>query len=93
MVQFVNLRELKIQASDVIRRSRRGDVVVTVRGKPKAVIHAVEEEDLEAYLMEHSPAFLRKVEQAVREAQEGKSYSYEQVFGKPQPGLKPRQRS
>ena len=93
MVQFVNLRELKIQASKVIRRSRRGDVVVTVRGKPKAVIHAVEEEDLENYLMEHSPVFLRKMEKAIREAKEGKVYSYQEVFRHPQPGVKSRNRS
>lgn len=90
MVQFVNLRELKIQASDVIRRSRRGDVVVTVRGKPRAIIHAVDESDLEAYLMEHSPAFIRKVEEAIAEAREGKLRSYEEVFRKPQSGKRVR---
>lgn len=47
MVQFVNMRELKIHASDVIRRTRKGDVVVTVRGKPQAVIHALQEGDLQ----------------------------------------------
>lgn len=47
MVQFINVRELKIHASDVIRRTRKGDVVITVRGKPQAVIHALEENDLE----------------------------------------------
>lgn len=93
MVQFVNMRELKVHASDVIRRSRRGDVVVTLRGKPRAVIHAVDEDDLEAYLMEHSPAFLQKMAQAVREAQEGKLYSYEEVFGRPQRGVKGKRRS
>lgn len=93
MVQFVNLRELKIQASDVIRRSRRGDVVVTVRGKPQAVIHAVGEDGLEQYLMEHSPAFLRKMAQAVQEARTGKVHSYDAVFGHPQPGVRAAHRS
>ncbi len=88
MVQFVNMRELKVHASEVIRRSRRGDVVVTLRGRPRAVIHAVDEDDLEAYLMEHSPAFLKKMAEAVREAQEGKLHSYQEVFGRPQPGVR-----
>ena len=92
MVQFVNVRELKIRASEVIRRSRRGDVVVTVRGKPQAVIHALSEDDLEAYLMEHSPAFLKKMGEAVREAQAGKLHSYEDVFGRPQPKARPKRR-
>ena len=90
MVQFVNLRELKIYASDVIRRSRRSDVVVTIRGKPRAVIHALDDDELEAYLMEHSPLFLRKMERAVQEAREGKLLSYQKVFGHPQPGIRRR---
>ena len=90
MVQFVNLRELKIYASDVIRRSRRSDVVVTIRGKPRAVIHALDDDELEAYLMEHSPLFLQKMDRAVQEAQEGKLVSYRKVFGHPQPGLRRR---
>lgn len=93
MVQFVNLRELKISTSAVIRRSRRGDVVVTLRGRPQAIIHAVSEDDLEEYLAEHSPVFLAKIKQAVREARQGKLYSYEEVFGKPQPGLAAKRRS
>ncbi len=92
MVQFVNVRELKIHASEVIRRSRRGDVVVTMRGKPQAVIHALSEDNLEAYLMEHSPAFLKKMDEAVREARAGKLHSYEEVFGHAQPKVKPKRR-
>lgn len=92
MVQFVNVRELKISPSNVIRRSRKGDVVVTVRGKPKAVIHALGGEDLEEYLAEYSPVFLRKMERAMQEAREGRVYSYKEVFGRPQPGLKVRRR-
>lgn len=90
MVQFVNMRELKIHASKVIRRSRRGDVVVTVRGKPQAVIHAVGEADLEEYLIEHSPAFQRKLTQAMEEARAGKVHPYDEVFKHPQPGRRAR---
>ncbi len=92
MVQFVNVRELKISPSSVIQRSRKGDVVVTVRGKPAAVIHALGREDLEEYLAEYSPLFLRKMEKAMQEAREGKVHSYEKVFGRPQPGLKAKRR-
>lgn len=93
MVQFVNLRELKIRASEVIRRSRKGDIVVTVRGKPQAVIHALSEEDLETYLMEHSPSFLKKMDEAVMEVREGRLHSYKDVFGHSQPKTKLKRRS
>ncbi len=69
MVQFVNIRELKNHVSEVIRRTRRGDVVVTSRGKPKAVLHSVSEEDLEDYLLAHSPKFIKSLEASYREYQ------------------------
>ncbi len=62
MVQFVNIRELKSQLSKVIRRSKKGDIVVTSRGKPTAILHSVSEEDLEDYLLAHSEKFQKSLE-------------------------------
>jgi len=67
MVQFVNVRELKNRVSEVIRRTRKGDVVVTSRGKPTVVIHAVAGDELEDYLLAHSPAFQKSLERSYRE--------------------------
>ncbi len=67
MVQFVNIRELKGKLSEVIRRSRKGDIVVTSRGKPTAILHAVSEEDLEDYLLAHSEKFQRTLSSSYRE--------------------------
>ena len=69
MVRFVNIRELKSRVSAVIRRSRNGDIVVTSRGKPTAVLHAVSEGDLEDYLLAHSTKFLRSLQASYREYQ------------------------
>ncbi len=66
MIRFVNIRELKSRVSAVIRRSRKGDIVVTSRGKPTAVLHAVSENDLEDYLLAHSPRFLRSLQTSYR---------------------------
>ena len=46
MVQFVNLRELKTKAGQVLRRLNHGDLVLTVRGKPKVLLHKISERDL-----------------------------------------------
>ncbi len=46
MVQFVNIREFKTHTEDVLRKLQRSDVVLTVRGKPKAVLHKISEADL-----------------------------------------------
>lgn len=69
MVRFVNIRQLKNRTSEVVRHVGKGDVVVTLRGKPKAVLHAVTEEDLEDYLLAHSPKFLKSLEASYREYQ------------------------
>jgi prevent-host-death family protein len=69
MVQFVNMQELKNRTSEVVRRASRGDVIVTSRGKPTIVIHAVNEEELEDYLLAHSPKFLKSLQSSYREYQ------------------------
>ena len=46
MVQFVNIREFKTQTEAVLKRLDRSDVILTVRGRPKAVIHKISERDL-----------------------------------------------
>lgn len=46
MVQFVNIREFKTHTEAILRRLDRNQVILTVRGKPKAVLHKVSEKDL-----------------------------------------------
>ena len=67
MVQFVNIREMKNSLSEIIRRAKKGDVVVTSRGRPKAILHGVAEEDLEDYLLAHSKKFQKSLEASYRE--------------------------
>ena len=67
MVQFVNIREMKNSLSEIVRRSKRSDVVVTSRGRPKAILHGVGEEDLEDYLLAHSKKFQKSLEASYRE--------------------------
>ena len=67
MLQFVNVRQLKDHVSEVIRRARKGDIVVTSHGKPKVVLHAVADDELEDYLLAHSPKFIKSLESSYRE--------------------------
>ncbi len=46
MVQFVNIREFKIHTEAVLDRLNRSDLVLTVRGQPRAVLHKISERDL-----------------------------------------------
>ena len=92
MVQFVNVRELKNQVSKVIRRTRKGDVVVTSRGKPTVVLHAVAGDELEDYLLAHSPAFLKSLERSYREYQRKGGLSVETLLARTERELERLQR-
>ena len=63
-MKFANIRELKNKTSEILREAKKGDVVITSRGKPTAVITAVTEEDFEDYLLEKSPKFQKALEDA-----------------------------
>lgn len=46
MVQFVNIREFKTNTESVLKRLERNDIVLTVRGKPEALLRKICEKDL-----------------------------------------------
>ena len=71
MVQFVNIREFKTNTDTVLRRLDRSDVILTVRGKPKAVLHRISERDL-SLSEEFTPEEWRNLEKLAKEP--GKTY-------------------
>lgn len=46
MIQFVNIREFKTNTEAVLKQLERNDIVLTVRGKPEALLHKISETDL-----------------------------------------------
>lgn len=46
MLQFVNIREFKTKTVQILRRLERNDIVLTVRGKPRALLRRISEKDL-----------------------------------------------
>ena len=71
MVQFVNIREFKLNTEAVLRRLDRNEVILTVRGKPKAVLHKISDRDL-SLSEEFTSEELDKLEKLAREP--GKIY-------------------
>jgi prevent-host-death family protein len=63
-MKFANIRELKNKTSEILREAQKGDVIITSRGRPTAVITAITEEDFEDYLLEKSPKFQKALEDA-----------------------------
>lgn len=67
-MKFCTVRELRINASRVIRRASRERVIVTVRGRPTAVIAPLAERDFDGLEIDLYPELrdsLRKADAAI----------------------------
>lgn len=72
-MKFANVKELQRDASGIISRVEKGeDVIITKRGKPAAVIYPLSEDEIEDYMIQHSPGIKKKIEEGLRESREGK---------------------
>jgi prevent-host-death family protein len=54
-MKFANVRELKNRTSEILRKAEKETVIITSKGKPRALVTAISEEDFEDYLLERSP--------------------------------------
>lgn len=63
-MKFANVRELKNKTSEILRNSEKEAVIITSKGKPRAIITAISEEDFEDYLLDQSPKLLDILEEA-----------------------------
>ena len=61
-MKYASVRELKNQTSALVRETARGDVIVTSRGRPVALLQGLNEADLEDYLVYSAPAVRREIE-------------------------------
>jgi prevent-host-death family protein len=66
-MRFAGMKELKQKTRELLKAAEKEDIIITAHGKPSAVLHHVDAEDLEDYLFENDPAFQRKIEEAWQE--------------------------
>ncbi|MEC4684341.1 MAG: type II toxin-antitoxin system Phd/YefM family antitoxin [Nitrospirota bacterium] len=66
-MKFANVRELKNKTSEILRTAEKEAVIITSKGKPRAIITAISEEDFDDYLLEQSPELLDVLEEARQE--------------------------
>ena len=58
MLKYANMQDLKERTPKVLTNVDKGDVVIiTYRGKPRAVVFPFAEDALEDYIFTHSPKF------------------------------------
>ena len=66
-MRFAGMKELKQKTRQLLKEAEREDIIITAHGKPTAVLHHIDPEDLGDYLFENDPAFQRKIEQSWKE--------------------------
>ena len=66
-MKIVPLNEVKNRVSTYLELSKREDIVITKNGRPAAILHAVNGEDIEDYLFESDPRFIARIEALRRE--------------------------
>lgn len=63
-MKFANVRELKNKNPEILRNSEKEAVLITSKGKPRAIITAISEEDFDDFLLERNAALLDVLEEA-----------------------------
>ncbi len=66
-MRFAGIKELKHRTMDILKESKKQDIIITAYGKPTAVLHHMTEDDLADYLIENDPAFKTRIEEAYTE--------------------------
>ena len=71
----IGVRELKNRASEIIRKVReeQAPYIITLRGKPSAMIIPLEEDEVEDYIIAHHPYFVMMRDKARKEISRGEN--------------------
>jgi prevent-host-death family protein len=66
-MRFVNVRELKAKASEYLSLAEKGEnVIIVSRGKPRAALLPLNEDELEDFVLANHPRFRRMIEKSLR---------------------------
>ncbi len=75
-MRVANTVELKNKTNELLREVMKGNpLIITYRGKPAASILPLSEDDLEDFIIEHSPSIRKKIAQAQEDLKAGRVIS------------------
>ncbi len=78
---FANVRELRLNTAKILEETDRGGhVFITYRGKPRAVILRITEDEIEDFVLLNHPKFKKQIEQAYKESFEGKGTDLDEMI-------------
>ena len=70
-MKIAPLYEVKNKLSELVKETESGPIVITKNGKPcAALVHLAEDEDMESFMLSHSPRFLELLDQAAEKTKE-----------------------
>jgi hypothetical protein len=72
-IVFRTVKELKDHLPRVLRAAQKADVIITMRGKPLAILRRYTLGELEGAVLMQSRAVRRRMKQALAEARAGKT--------------------
>jgi len=80
-MKFASVRELKNKTSALLRRVYQGEnVIITHRGKPKAVIRHLTEDEIEDYIIANSKKLKKELREAFKEHLKGKGRDIDEII-------------
>jgi prevent-host-death family protein len=80
-VRVANTVELKNKTNKLLRAVAAGEpLIISYRGKPAASLLPLSEDDLEDFIIEHSPSMRKKIAAAEKDIKAGKTVSLDEYL-------------
>ena len=71
-IAYRTVKELKERTPAVLRAARRGDVIITLRGRPCAILRRFSAEELESVVLRESKPFRARLRRAIEDVRAGR---------------------
>jgi prevent-host-death family protein len=76
-IQYKTMTELREKTASVLQAAQRADVVITVRGEPKAMLQQITRQEVEGLQLLESPTVRRLLHRAIRDVKAGRTLPFE----------------
>ncbi len=82
-MKVANTVELKNKINQLLREVMKGEpLIISYRGKPAASLLPLTADDLEDFMIEHSPSIRKKIVQAEKDIKEGRLVSLDDYLAR-----------
>ncbi len=81
-MKIIGVAEAKNGLSKLLDSTRKEDIIITSWGKPKVVLINIENENLEDYIISHSPKIRESIEKSWAAYKEGEVFTFDQIIKK-----------